>query len=303
MYKCNYSAPQNFYLVCAYFIQLQIKCQRHQTTAPCEMQRGSAVTNNTCAYFSTSGSASVHCYHFNDNKWEELPTCPHTHSALVIVDGVLIAVGGMIRPHFTNKILSFQQDKWVEEYPPMNLALSDVSAVSVSDSQQNEFIITVGGCDAFGWSNVVQVFSLNTLTWYHFRTVMPVPLTYPSATVCGDNLYIVGDNSNGFSCSVNDLLSLNPQQCTPLPRLPVSCTTIATLGGHPVIVGGKQNGSPVNCIYQLVGEEWVKICLLTCGKYQCLVVSPSPHKMIVVGGVSIHFSLSSIDICCCVCQQ
>ena len=267
------------------------------------MQRGAAVASNTCAYFSTSGSAAVHCYHFNDNKWEELPTCPHTHFALVICDGILIAVGGMIRPHFTNKILSLQHNKWIEEYPSMNLALSDVAAVTVSDSQQNKFIITVGGCDAFGWSNVVQLFSLSTQTWYHFRTVMALPLTYPSAIVCGHSLYIVGDSSSGFSCSVNDLLSLSPQPCAPLPRLPVSCSTIATFSGHPVIVGGKQNGIPVNHIHKLAGDKWVKISSLSCGKYQCLVVSPSPNKMIIVGGVSIHFSLSSMDICSSVCQQ
>jgi hypothetical protein len=283
--------------------QLQIKCQRHQTTAPCDMQRGSAVTNKKCAYFLTDGSTSVHRYHFNDNKWDELPPCPHTQPGLVIVYDVPIAVGGMDTPHFTNKVLSFKQNKWVEEYPSMNMALSNVAAVSVSESPHNSFIVTVGGCDAFGWSNVVQVFSFSTWTWCNLPSVMPTPLTCPSATVCGDNLYVVGDNTNGFSCSVNNLLAPDIQHWTRLPRLPVTCTTIATLSGQPVIVGGKQNGSPINYIHQLIGERWVKVSSLSCAKHQCLVVSPSPNKMIVVGGVSIFFSLSSIDICCCVGPQ
>ena len=40
----------------------------------------------------------------------------------------------------------------------------------------------------------------------------------------------------------------------------------------------------VNSIHQLVGGDWVKIGSMAGGRYYCLVVSPSPDKIIIVGG-------------------
>ena len=43
-------------------------------------------------------------------------------------------------------------------------------------------------------------------------------------------------------------------------------------------------GSLVNSIHQLLDGEWVKIGSMAGGRYHCLVVSPSPDKIIIVGG-------------------
>ena len=72
---------------------------------------------------------------------------------------------------------------------------------------------------------------------------------------------------------------------TRLPQQPVKGSTAATLCGQLVIVGGLQGGSYVNSIHQLPDGQWVKIGSMSSGRQRGLVVSPSPDKMMVVGGL------------------
>ena len=48
---------------------------------------------------------------------------------------------------------------------------------------------------------------------------------------------------------------------------------------------GQRGLSLVNSIYQLVDEEWIEISSMSRGRSLCLVVTPSPRKMMVVGGL------------------
>jgi hypothetical protein len=59
----------------------------------------------------------------------------------------------------------------------------------------------------------------------------------------------------------------------------------ATLCGQLVIVGGWQGTSRINKIYQLVGGQWEEIGCMTSGRMSCLAVSPSPDRLIIVGGI------------------
>ena len=49
--------------------------------------------------------------------------------------------------------------------------------------------------------------------------------------------------------------------------------------------------SPVNSIHQLVKGQWVKIGSMTRGRCWCLAVSPSPDRILIVGGVGAEFSV------------
>ena len=99
-----------------------------------------------------------------------------------------------------------------------------------------------------------------------------------------------------YSCSLSSLPS-SEQPITlpltlswkPLPHLPVAYSTAATLCGQLVLIGGYQGVSPVNSIHQLAGGEWVKIGSMASGRCYCLVVSPSPDEIIIVGGLENSF--------------
>ena len=280
--------------------QLTVQCHRSKT-APCGMIRGSATTDGRFAYFTPRQSSSVYQYECSTEKWEVLPPCPYKDSGLVVIDRELTAVGGEGGSH-TNKLYTLRQREWVEKYPPMNTARSCTTVVSTSDG---EYLIVIGGGGST-WTATVELFQVKSRRWYQLAD-LPRPLTLPSATICGDQLKVIGINANGYSCSLAALPSsdkpIPPQSIPHLISwtslvLPVRGSTAATLCGQLVLIGGRRDGllvSPVvNSIHQLVDGKWVEIDSMTSGRYDCLVASPSPDKIIVVSG---HGAWDSVEEC------
>ena len=252
------------------------------------MNRGSATTDGQFAYFTPHGSTSVYRYEWRGEKWEELPSYPYRNFGLVIIDGKLTAVGGRDGFRYTNTLLTLRQKKWVKEYPPMNTSCSSPAVVGTSDG---EYLIVIGGYVGGDRTATVELFQVKSRRWYKL-TDLPQPLNNPSATICGDQLNVIGLGANGYSCSLQALPS-SDQPITspltlswkPLPPLSVTVSTAATLCGQLVVIGGwRRDGSPVKSIHQLVDGQWVEIGSMTTGRLMCLVVSPSPDKIIIVGG-------------------
>ena len=267
------------------------------------MERGSATTAHQFAYFTSYGSDSVYSYEWNTEQWNILPSCPYCNCALVIMDGTLTTVGG--RDYgYTNKLFTLRQRQWVEEYPPMNTARSSPAVVSTFGG---DYIIVIGGRGDGGWTGAVELFQVKTRRWYKLTNI-PQRLTLPSATICGNQLHVIGHDNDGYSCSIKNLPSSDEPitsqsiphliSWTSLPRLPVTQSTAATLYGQLVIIGGRQGGSPVNSIHQLVDGKWVAIGSMSSDRRECLVVSPSPDRMMIVGGYGTGLlPLDSVEEC------
>ena len=274
--------------------QLTVQCHVKKT-APCVMMRGSATTDHHFSYFSPLGSTSAYSYEWSVDKWDQLRPCPHRNSALVIIDGGLTAVGGVKGSRYTNKLFTLQRRGWAKKYPPMNTARSCTAVVSTSDGDN---VMVIGGYGGGDWITKVELFQVRSRRWYEL-TNLPRPLSLPSATICGSQLHVIGYNGDGYSCSLEGLPSsdqpITSQSIsriitwTPLLRLPVNDSTAATLCGQLVIIGGRLGIlSIVNSIYQLVDGQWVEIGSMSsdrCTRWSCFVVSPSPDKMMIVGGV------------------
>ena len=297
--------------------QLTVQCHT-QKKAPCVMRRGSAVADLNIVYCSPSNSKSVYRYQLREDQWNDLPSCPYKNSGLVVIDGVLTAVGGVEGSRRTNKLFTLRQSRWVEEYPPVKTARSFPAVVSTSDGQHMN-VIVIGGYSGGGswwidviiggWIDAVELYNTGSSTWSQI-TSLPQPLTFPSATICDNQLYVIGTHGDGHSCSLQALLSsdhpIRSQSITrslswtPLPRLPVTWSTAATLCGQLVIIGGKRDVSTVNSIHQLVDGQWVNIGSMSSVRRLCLVASPSPDKMVVVGGFDASFwgsPLDSVEVC------
>ena len=286
--------------------QLTVRCHRMET-APCEMYRGSATTDHQFSFFTPYYACkSVYSYQWSTEEWEELPPCPNFYSGLVIINGQLTTVGGLNGYYrATNKLFTFRQSQWIEEYPPMNTARSDTTVVSSSDG---EYIIVIGGDVGIGgdWTATVELFQVSSRRWHQLKD-LPQPLSRPSATICGNQLHVIGFDDNGYSCSLKALLSSDRPiiilqsiphliSWTSLPRLPVRLSTAATLSGQLVIIGG--GWSPVKTIHQLFNGQWVKIGSMSSGRWWCLVVSPSPDKMMIVcGNGSSYEPLNIVEEC------
>ena len=227
-----------------------------------------------------------------------LPSCPYYNSGLAVIDNseVTTVGGGVYRlGHYTNKLYTLRQGKWVEVYPPMNTACYRPAVVSTSDG---DYLIVIGGRGSDGdRTATVELLQVKSRRWYTL-TDLPHPLTDPSATICGDLLHVIGNDSNGYSCSLQSLPS-NDRPITspltlswkPLPPLPVNDSTAATLCGQLVLIGGRQYGSPPNSIHQLVEGQWVKIGSMTSDRCWCQAVSLSPDRILVAGGMGAECSV------------
>ena len=224
----------------------------------------------------------------------ELPLCPYKNSGLAIIDSELTTVGGWDGAGRTNKLFTLRQGKWVEVYPPMNTARSRPAVVSTSDG---DYLIAIGGHGSDDWTATVELFQVKSRRWYKL-TDLPQPLPRPSATICGDQLHVIGIDDNGYSCSLQSLPSNDRPITSPLtlswkslPSLPVEDSTAATLCGQLVLIGGSQDRSLVNSIHQLVEGQWVEIGSMTSGRYKCLAVSLSPDRILIVGGMGARDSV------------
>ena len=186
----------------------------------------------------------------------------------------------------------------------MNTAHSRPAVVSTSGG---DYIIVSGGCgDGGGWTGTVELFQVKTRRWYKLTNI-PQPLRLPSATICGNQLHVIGHDNDGYSCSIKNLPSSDEPitsqsiphliSWTSLPHLPVIRSTAATLYEQLVIIGGRQGRSSVNSIHQLVDEKWVVIGSMSSDRSDCLVVSPSPDRMMIVGGVKTVLLLDSVEEC------
>ena len=214
----------------------------------------------------------------------ELLSCPYFNYGLAIIDSELTTVGGEDGVgHRTNELFTLRQGKWVEVYPPMNTARYSPAVVSTADG---DYLIVIGGYGSdVAWTELFQVKSRR---WYRLTHLTQRP-RHPSATICGDQLHVIGDDGDGYSCSLQSLPS-NDRPITspltlswkPLPPLPVDYSTVATLCGQLVLIGGRQARSTVNSIHQLVEGQWVKIGSMTSVRWHCLAVSPSPDRILIV---------------------
>ena len=244
------------------------------------MVRGSAATDGQFVYITPFDSFSLYRYECSTEEWMQLPSCPYYNSGLAIIDSELTTVGGWVRAGPTNRLFTLRQREWVEVYPPMNTVCSHHVVVSTSDG---DYLIAIGGCVSGAATATVELFQVKSRGWYKL-TDLPQPLIQPSATICGDLLHVIGHDRNGYSCSLQSLPSNLTLSWKPLPPLPVEHSTAATLCGQLVLIGGWQDWSPVNSIHQLVEGQWVEIGSMTSGRCWCLAVSPSPDRILMVGG-------------------
>ena len=267
-----------------------MQCKPKNET-PCEIERGYATSDHQFAYFTPENSTSVYSYEWSTELWRELPSCRCHNSALIIINDELTTVGGGSGSHYSSHLITLRRRKWVNEYPTMKTGRSKPAVVSTSDG---DYIIVIGGLVRYGWTTTVELFQVKTRQWYEL-TNLPRTFTRPSVTICGNQICVIsGDRVIGYLCSLQALPSSDEpitSESLPdllswafLPRLPVIDPTIATLSGQLVLIGGKRVELADDSVRQLVNGQWVEIGSMTCGRWGCLSVSPSPDRVMIVGG-------------------
>ena len=278
---------------------------RDRGRAPEEMVFGSCTAYGDMTYFRNHFTNNVHAHNAATRKWNKLPKCPYTHFALVVVNGVLTAVGGRNSSlNDTNKLLSLVgEGKWVEQLPCMPTKRRNTAAVC-----SGKTLVVIGGWSG-GRLKTVELLDIDSLQWF-IASELPHPLTRASATVCGDNLYLVGgiDGSDVtksvLTCSLSALVqsakpatlggrsekafSQTEQVWREVASLPVTRSTCASLNGQLIAVGGQDshNEKTTNSVYAYdpTTDRWDAISTMPTARERCLVAVLPGNQLMVVGG-------------------
>ena len=125
-------------------------------------------------------------------------------------------------------------------------------------------------------------------------------------TTCGGCLYLAGNNSNVFSCSVEDLLKYTNSSdgssvWTRLASIPTSKgSTLATLRGRVLAIGGYgYNSSPTGAIhcYDVATNSWSVIGEMPTPRHRVLTAVLPSNELVVVGGYdALEYLWSTLEI-------
>ena len=289
--------------------------------APEKMSSGSCTADGHMTYFRCG--SDVHAHNAATGKWNTLPKCPHRYAyfTLVVVNGVLTAVGGRdssvnTTGRDTNKLLSLVgEGKWVEQLPCMPTKRYHTAAVC-----SGKTLVVIGGCSG-GWRlKTVELLDIDSLQWF-IASELPHPLFCASATVCGDNLYLVGGwgesspTKSVLTCSLSALVqSAKPatlggrsekaffqteQVWREVASLPVNHSTCASLNGHLIAVGGEDSHYKkiTNSVYAYdpTTDCWDVISTMPTARHGSLVAVLPGNQLMVVGGCTGRSGSSTTD--------
>ena len=252
------------------------------------MQRGGAVVHHNIVYCISYDLYTVYAYQPDEDEWQEHSHCPHNWTGLAIIKYLLTVVGGKEEEgRKTNKLLSWRDGRWEEVFPPMNTARWHHAVLS-----EDDYVIAVGGRDG---ETSVELFIVSTNTWSTV-TSLPQPLTAITATLSCNILYAMDWHGRTFSISMSHWTKNTSREpprphptWQPLPHCaPVLASTLTTVCGEVMAVGGRRGLTTTGDVYQLRQREWVRIGgMHTARAYPIVAVLRVPgHSMLVVGGRS-----------------
>jgi hypothetical protein len=277
--------------------------------APCEMYRyyDTAVDGNT-VYVINNNTVNIYSYNITSDSWSQLPDCVHKNASIAVISGCLTTVGGGSYPIYSNELLSLTGEgsgrRWTQQFPPMPTKRRSTTSLCIGTA-----LIVAGGEGGRGVTVTVEVMNTETRQW-STAADLPQPMYWASATVCGDQLYMLGGVVGGryvksaYTCSVSALL----QSCVPnslkaklqrtsledkagvwrqVADLPVTQSTCESFYGRLLAVGGwMESGKPTTAVYMYnsTTNSWEIISHMTTGRCRCLTAVLPDNRLVVVGG-------------------
>ena len=302
------------------------------TSAPCEMFRYSdAVFHKGVAYVLPADSRKIYsCATCAHSRWSHYASCPYLGSSLSMVNHHLTTIGGKCAgtryrydvnttggytSSYTDKLCSISKKQdgskvWIEKFPEMPTKRAFTTTLNSGST-----LIVAGGVGG-DILKTVEILNTESLQWLIAQD-LPQPMWASSATICGDNMYILGGrNIDGSglttvcTCSLKNLC--RPENCrspslvlritnwikpaatfpfsvwSTLPDMPVTHSTCVSVRGCVVAVGGKKSDNkPTKSVhmYDEAAGKWIAIshCMPT-ARYSCFVFNHTDSIVTVVGG-------------------
>ncbi len=245
------------------------------------MWYGSSAVIGDNTYFMSFDRNTV--YELSNNQWNKLPFCPNSFSSFVSVDDVLTTVGGGLSSP-SNKVYSYINNQWVEHFPPMPTKRCIPAAVYT-----NNTLVVAGGRNARLLTTVEILNSVNR-QWSSVSS-LPVEMPLPSATICRDYVYIhprikYQEKNSVYKCLLEQLVQSQPSSAIweKITSLSVSWSSLVTINGHLLAVGGCETKDRTNNIYQYINTSWTVVGHMTSPRSTPLTAILSGNKLMVVGG-------------------
>ena len=285
--------------------------------APDRMDRGAAVVDGNTVYINSRGSHKVYSCQMTSEGllWSTLPDSPYIWFSLAVIDRLLTCVGGWGDGSYTNSLRSLtgggHKRQWSEVFPPMPTGRSDTASVTTEQA-----LVVAGGCAGRKKLNTVEVMTIATKQWTTAQH-LPHPFGVISGTICGDQLYLGGGyigwnepSKSVLTCSLTDLLppqslgvrlrtlslATKPGVWRKIKNFPVTGSTLTTLGGHLLAIGGRSvSDSPtadVHC-YDRQTDSWHVISKMKNKRFCPLSAVLPEDQLLVVGG---YGSETSVEI-------
>ena len=236
---------------------------RESDNAPWEMARGAAAIDGNVVYFMNFDGRTC-SYDTSAQIWRKLPQYYCCYGSLAMIRGLLTAIGGN-KNTAINELACMVSKKWVEHFPPMPTKRFHVAVVSTE-----EYLIVAGGQNQLGQLDTVEVMDIETLVWSTAAS-LPYPYSRASATLCGEQLYMLGGfqandtmTKSVLTCSLPSLLQSCSETSTGLvwhgiADVPVYLSTCTAINGELVAVGGcdrEQNSSSAVRKYNPTTDSW-----------------------------------------------
>ena len=192
---------------------------------------------------------------FNDS-WSDYSKCKAEYSALAVVEGKLVTIGGQSysksksEVDYLRDLHTLHSGNWQTDLPPMQEARDSVIAIT-----NGKALIVAGGCAKAQASAgkrsllgstpliAVEVLCIDNKQWQYVSS-LPYPLYNASITTFGDKLYILGPRGpNGLNsvltCKLTDLcLSKEKMSVWTVHDFPALNSTCVTFDRHLLAIGG-----------------------------------------------------------------
>ena len=280
---------------------------REGKRAPHRMSRWhDAVVDRDTLYARFEGSV-IWSYDVTNDSWSRLPYFRSTHEngSITIINGRLTTVGGISNSlAHSNELFSLTGEgsdrRWTKEFPPMPTKRCDTTAVCTGTT----LIVAGGRGEGDTVLSTVELMNTENHQWSTAADLLE-PLYLASATVCGDQLYMLGGlNKDGkytnsvYTCSVSALLQSCVQSSLiekvsiiwrQVADLPVICSTCESFHGQLLAIGGRMDSGKVTTVvymYDSTTNAWEIISHMTTGRYDCFTAVLPDNRLMVVGGLT-----------------
>ena len=292
---------------------------REGKRAPCGMYRNyDTVVDGNTVYVVKSSTVNIYSYDVISDSWSQLPDCVHENCSMTVINGCLTTVGGGSYPNYSNELFSLigkgSGRRWTQQFPPMPTKRRLTTSLCTGTA----LIVAGGRGEGAGNLSTVEVMDTETRQW-STAADLPQPMYYASATVCGDQLYMLGGVESGhyvksvYTCLVSALL----QSCIPSPLeakfqrtsledkagvwrkvadLPVTQSSCESFHGRLLAVGGNESGKTTTAVfmYNSTTNSWEIISHMIADRCRCFTAVLPNNQLMVVGGYTDSVELATV---------